>query len=208
MVPGPPGGEFPGLVRPILATLASELPADEARWAAEFKWDGQRAVGYVSGGGVRLRSRGDRDIGTYPELAGLAAAAGRHRLILDGEIVAPGEDGRPSFALQRRMHARRPAARLAAAVPVSYLLFDLMHLDGQALLRAAYEQRRALLKSLRLAALGVEVPPSFPGGAQDVQAASARLGLEGSRSSGLAPPTGPAGQRCGGRSNARGLPMS
>ncbi len=181
MLPAPPGGKSPGLVRPMLATLARELPADETRWAAEFKWDGQRAVCYASGGVLRLRSRSDRDItSTYPELAGLAAAAARRSLILDGEIVVLGEDARPSFAaLQRRMHVRRPAARLVAAVPVSYLLFDLMYLDGQALLRSPYEQRRALLEGLHLAAPGVEVPPSFPGGAQDVLAASARLGLEG-----------------------------
>jgi len=130
---------------------------------------------------LRLRSRSDRDItSTYPDLAGLAVAAARHSLILDGEIVVLSEDALPSFAaLQRRMHAWRPAARLAAAVPVSYLLFDLMHLDGQALLRTPYEQRRALLENLGLGVPGVEVPPSFPAGAQAVQAASARLGLEG-----------------------------
>ena len=69
-----------------------------------------RAVAFVSGGGLRLRSRLDRDITrTYPELAGVAAAAGGHQLILDGEIVASGDDGRPSFAaLQRRTSADLP----------------------------------------------------------------------------------------------------
>jgi bifunctional non-homologous end joining protein LigD len=68
--------------------------------------DGLRAGAYLSGGGLRLRSRGDLDITrTYPELAGVADIAGRHQLILDGEIVASGPEGRPSFAaLQHRMH--------------------------------------------------------------------------------------------------------
>ena len=56
----------------MLATPARELPADEGSWAAEFKWDGLRAVAYVSGGALLLRSRLDRDItATYPDLAGV-----------------------------------------------------------------------------------------------------------------------------------------
>jgi bifunctional non-homologous end joining protein LigD len=178
---GPWNGGFAGLVRPMLATPARELPGDQQRWAAEFKWDGLRAVAYVSSGGLRLRSRLDRDITrTYPELAGLAGLAGRHQLILDGEIVASGQDGRPSFAvLQRRMHLRQPAAGLAAAVPVTYLVFDLLHLDGQALLHTPYAQRRALLADLGLAGPGIGVPPSFPGAGPAVLAASLQHGLEG-----------------------------
>jgi bifunctional non-homologous end joining protein LigD len=103
-----------------------------------------RAVAYVSGGGLLLRSRLDRDItATYPELASVASGAGRHQLILDGEIVASGTGGKPDLAaLQRRMHVRRPSAALAAAVPVTYLVFDVMHVDGQVLLRIPYAQRR------------------------------------------------------------------
>jgi bifunctional non-homologous end joining protein LigD len=67
------GGGWAALVRPMLATPARELPADEGSWAAEFKWDGLRAVAYISGGGLVLRSRLDRDItATYPDLAGVA----------------------------------------------------------------------------------------------------------------------------------------
>jgi bifunctional non-homologous end joining protein LigD len=178
---GPWSGGFAGLVRPMLATPARELPAHCESWAAEFKWDGLRAVAYVSGGELRLRSRGDRDItGTYPELAGIAGVAGGHQLILDGEIVASGDDGRPSFAaLQRRMHVERPPAALAAAVPVTYLVFDLVHIDGQVLLRDPYARRRARLDDLALAGQGMGVPPSFPGGAPAVLAASLAHGLEG-----------------------------
>jgi bifunctional non-homologous end joining protein LigD len=174
------GGDL-GLVRPMLATPARELPAHLDRWAAEFKWDGLRAVAYVSPAGLRLRSRLDHDItGSYPELAGVADRAGGHQLILDGEIVASGAEGRPSFAaLQRRMHLRRPSPGLAAAVPVHYLVFDVLHIDGRSLLHDPYAQRRAALEDLGLAGPGLGVPPSFPGAGQAVLAASWQHGLEG-----------------------------
>src|SRR5260370_1936311 len=130
---GGAGGSGPGLIRPMLATLASGLPADGRRWAAEFKWDGMRAVAYLAGGGLRLRSRAGRDVtAAWPDLAGLAAAAGGRQMILDGEIVAFGGGNLPSFSdLQRRIHVRHPGAPLLAAVPARYLVFDLPCLDGR-----------------------------------------------------------------------------
>jgi bifunctional non-homologous end joining protein LigD len=180
-MPGAQSGGWAGLVRPMLATLARELPADDGSWAAEFKWDGLRAVAYVSGGVLLLRSRLGRDItGTYPDLAGVAGGAGGRQLVLDGEIVASGAGGRPDFAaLQRRMHVRRPSLRLAAAVPVTYLVFDVMHIDGRDLLRVPYAQRRARLEDLVLPGPDASVPPSFPGGGPAVLAASREHGLEG-----------------------------
>ncbi len=68
-MPGSSSGGFPALVRPMLVTPARELPAAGERWAAEFKWDG-RAVAYVSGGALMLRSRlggtSPRRIPTWP----------------------------------------------------------------------------------------------------------------------------------------------
>ena len=165
----------------MLAALARELPADEGNWAAEMKWDGMRAIAYLRGSGdLRLRSRSGRDVTAgYPDLAGLAAAAGNRQLILDGEIVAF-RSGVPRFAdLQRRMAAQRPGPRLASAVPATYLLFDVLHLDGQSLLHTPYWRRRELLEGLRLPGPGVDVPPGFPGAGQAALAASSQHGLEG-----------------------------
>jgi bifunctional non-homologous end joining protein LigD len=167
----------------MLATLTRELPADAGSWAAEMKWDGMRAIAYLSDrGDLRLRSRSGRDItACYPELGELAAGAGGRQMILDGEIVAF-TGGLPSFAdLQRRMQVRHPGPQLVSAVPVSYLVFDVMYLDGQPLLRVAYSQRRGLLERLGLQRGGasVDVPPSFPGAGRDALAASGQLGLEG-----------------------------
>ncbi len=117
---------LPRPIRPMLATLRRGLPADQDRYGWEFKWDGVRAIAF-SGGEVRLVSRHDKDMAaSYPELAVLAGRVGAP-VILDGEIVAL-RAGRPDFgALQSRMHARRPPARLIDGTPVQLYLFDLLH---------------------------------------------------------------------------------
>src|ERR1039458_4385724 len=105
-------GAFPPPIPPLLAVgPAPRIPDAEPAWAAEFKWDGVRAVAYLSGGRLRLLSRSDRDMTrAYPELAGLAQQAGTRDMVLDGEIAAF-TGGRPSFAaLQRRMHVGGPPA--------------------------------------------------------------------------------------------------
>jgi ATP dependent DNA ligase domain len=86
----------------------------------ELKWDGVRAIVYLDRGAVRLMSRNDRDVAvSYPEIGELAEVFGRERLILDGEIVALGPKGAPSFSLlQQRMHVATPSTGLLAGVPV------------------------------------------------------------------------------------------
>ena len=68
--------DMPRLVKPMLASLRHEFPADEEDYGWELKWDGLRAVAYVSGGTVRLVSRNEKEMaGSYPELAVLARAS-------------------------------------------------------------------------------------------------------------------------------------
>lgn len=175
-----PGAGFPTRVPPMLAVPATELPEPEPAWAAEFKWDGVRAVAYLSAGRLRLLSRSGRDMTpAYPELADLADQAGSAEMILDGEIAAFA-GGRPSFAaLQRRMHVAAPSPRLLAAVPATYLVFDIMDLGGESLISEPYARRRDILQAQQLTSEQVHVPPSFPGGGKAVLAVSIRDGLEG-----------------------------
>ncbi len=118
--------DLPHLIRPMLASLRHELPEDEDSYGWELKWDGLRAVAYVSEGTVRLISRNDKDMAaSYPELAVLAERVSAP-VILDGEIVALRE-GRPDFGLlQSRMHVQRPDDKLIRAVPVQIYVFDLL----------------------------------------------------------------------------------
>jgi bifunctional non-homologous end joining protein LigD len=167
----------------MLATTAG-LPPDDGAWAYEMKWDGLRAIAEIDRGRLQLWSRTGRDITAgYPELQPLAAAAGVDQAVLDGEIVVFGAEGWPSFeALQQRMNISAPAQvrALLAAVPVTYLAFDLLFLDGQPLLDQPYTERRALLEQLELNGRHWQTPPSFTDAAgAEVLEVSQQHGLEG-----------------------------
>ncbi len=173
---------LPEHVKPMLAR-AGKLPADERGWVYEIKWDGVRALAYSSPGELRLESRNLNDISQqYPELARLNRALSSHSAILDGEIVAFDEHGRPSFAaLQRRMHvgSAAQAKRLAKDAPVTYMIFDLLWLDGHSTMELAYEQRRELLAELALSGESWQTPEQLSGKGKDVLAATAEQKLEG-----------------------------
>jgi bifunctional non-homologous end joining protein LigD len=176
-----PGPEHLPIIEPMLASAARGTPPAEEEWAAEMKWDGVRALAYVSDGAVVLRGRTGRDITAgYPEIAaGLVTVAGPRTVILDGEIIAF-EGPRPSFArLQRRLHTARPDPMLLEAVPVAFVAFDMLHRAGRPLLGNPYAQRRALLDDLAPGSGAVTIPPAFPGESRAVIDASRRLGLEG-----------------------------
>ena len=182
--PAPAGFEpLPVLVRPMLATASDELPGPDADWGYEFKWDGVRTVAYVDGGRVRALSRTDRDVtSSYPELRGLGEMLGSLQVVLDGEIVALDGAGRPSFeALQPRMNTAEPSRvrRLAETIPITYMIFDIMHLDGHSALQVPYRERRRLLEGLELAGPHWATPPSETGGGQAVLEAARKGGLEG-----------------------------
>jgi bifunctional non-homologous end joining protein LigD len=170
---------MPRLIRPMLASLRSELPRDDDRYGWEFKWDGVRAIGYLTDGTIRLLSRTGHDMtASYPELAVLAERTPA-RVIVDGEIVAL-RDGRPDFGLlQSRMHVRHPPGGLVRAVPVQLYLFDLLHEGRESLLQAPYTERRDRLDDLGLDTDPVRTPPWYRGGARDIQAVSLAHGLEG-----------------------------
>ena len=172
---------LPELVEPMLASPGA-LPDDDAGWSYEFKWDGVRALARVEGGRLRLHSRKGNDITvTYPELRLLGEELGSTQAWLDGEIVAL-RDGRPSFpALQQRMHVHndRQARSLANSVPVTYLIFDVLHLDGRSCLDLPYSERRALLEGLNLNGPNWHISPTFDGDGAAVVATAGEQHLEG-----------------------------
>jgi bifunctional non-homologous end joining protein LigD len=159
------------------------IPSPDERWGYEVKWDGIRALLWSDHGHVRIESRTQREItARYPELRALGRGLGAHELLLDGELVAFDERGRPSFErLQSRMNAEGETAirRAARAQPVHYIAFDLLHLDGRSLLELPYEQRRGLLEQLSLEGPAWRTPRFHRGGGQALLDATREQGLEG-----------------------------
>lgn len=177
------------MVSPMLAKLG-RLPHG-AGWAFEMKFDGVRAISYVQGGVVRVLSRNDNDVSrSYPELIELGRLFRRRAVILDGEIVTYASAGRPDFGrLQRRMHAANPSGMLLWDVPVTYLVFDLLHLDGRDLTSLPYIGRRDLLAGLGLAGDHVRVPANYcDADGETVLRAAELAGLEGIVAKRLAAP--------------------
>ncbi|MGH8776735.1 MAG: non-homologous end-joining DNA ligase [Jiangellaceae bacterium] len=170
--------------RPMLA-VGGRLPpaADDASWAYELKWDGVRVVADVRPGSVRLVGRSGIDVTlAYPELSKLTDALAGHAARLDGEVAVIGPDGRSDFgALTPRMHVRSPtrAQELAVRVPVTYVVFDVLSIDGRSCTSLPYVQRRELLEGLLATGPNWQVSPSFTGGGTDVLEASRRMGVEG-----------------------------
>ena len=181
--PADPAREpIPERIVPMLATLAKEVP-ETGDWAFEIKWDGVRAIAYSQPGRLRFESRNLRDItAAYPELSKLNRALSHHSAVLDGEIVAFDDAGRPSFGrLQHRMHiaSESQARRLAKTTPVVYVVFDLLWLDGHSLMALPYADRRELLAELDLNGANWQTPDNVVGNGRALLDISAQQGLEG-----------------------------
>jgi bifunctional non-homologous end joining protein LigD len=155
----------------MLATLAKIFDIDdEDDWAFEMKWDGYRVVAVCDGPEVSLFSRTGKDMtDTYPEVADALADRALPDTVLDGEVVAVGPDGVPSFS--RLQQGTRP---------LRYLVFDVLSHDGDGLQNKTYEERRDVLRNLDLDdGETLRVPEAFEGSLDDAVASSKELGLEG-----------------------------
>jgi bifunctional non-homologous end joining protein LigD len=174
---------MPQVVDLMMAVLAAHIPEPDDRHGFEFKWDGVRAAIFVDGPNVRLQTRNHNDVTVrYPELHAIGSALGGRRAILDGEIVAMDERGRPSFEqLQRRMglSVESEVRQAMAAVPVVYMAFDVIYLDDGLVTGETYVRRRELLEGLGLDAQHWQTPPWQAGGGAALLQTSLERGLEG-----------------------------
>jgi bifunctional non-homologous end joining protein LigD len=157
--------------RPMLATLASELPTGDG-WLFEVKWDGFRAIGRVSGGEATLTSRNGNDLtGRFANVAKeLPKALKTPGAVVDGEVCALDEQGRSSFSA---MQQGKPGT------PIVYYVFDLLEVDGEPLLDRPLTERRARLdKLLDRRSRTIRLSETFDDGAALLEAAREQ-GLEG-----------------------------
>ena len=173
---------MPTAIHPMLAT-SIDKPFDSPEWLFEIKWDGYRAIAFIDEGRVRLVSRNQNDLSAqFPELAALPKFVKAQRAILDGEIVALDDEGRPSFSLMQQRTGFRPGkARLTRRedVTVMYYAFDLLYLDDFDLRRVPLERRKQLLQEHLTASEIVRFSDHYPEKGVALFEAAGQKGLEG-----------------------------
>jgi bifunctional non-homologous end joining protein LigD len=154
---------MPDFIPPMSATL-TDSPFDNEAWLYEIKWDGYRVEAVVRDGQARIWTRRRIDAASYfPDLAGRADWIKADEAIVDGEVVALDPEGRPGFSLlqdrtglrgleqatrRRSADAPRLTSKERAAIPLAYMAFDLLHLDGRSLLDVPLEDRKRVLRGI------------------------------------------------------------
>ena len=127
-----------GFIEPMLLLRTDKLPDDPARWSYQLKLDGYRAIAFKTGGKVHLRSRNDNDFNARYSKVVRGLAKLPNETVIDGELIALADDGRPSFnALQNYG---------AASTPILYFVFDVLVLEGRDLTGETFDRRREILE--------------------------------------------------------------
>jgi len=143
--------EMPASIRPMLA-MPTEKAFDNPDWVFEIKWDGYRAVAFINDGRLRLVSRNHNDLTSqYPEIAQFPQFVRAKRAVIDGEVVALDEQGRPSFSLMQQKTGFRPGGHRIPGrkgIPILYYAFDLIWVDGYDLRKVNLEERKRALAAL------------------------------------------------------------
>ncbi|GBF72157.1 hypothetical protein PA598K_00394 [Paenibacillus sp. 598K] len=151
---------------PFEPVRAETIPLG-SEWTHQLKWDGVRILAYRESGTTRLFNRQLRErTGQYPEL--LAPLLDAESYIVDGEVVALAPDGKPSFhEVMRRDGIRRldRVPQLVREVPVFYMVFDLLELDGVALTQLPLTERMQRLEARLLPSSTVQLVQSQTDGA-------------------------------------------
>jgi len=158
-------------IQPMLLVRSDTLP-EGPDWLYELKLDGYRALAIKSDGRVQLRSRNDKDFNARYSGLVEALASMPDETVLDGEVVALDEKGRPSFnALQNRGHGE----------PLHFFIFDLLILRGRDVMAEPLVKRRALIEKHVLPTLAdpVRYSPILEASLPDLIRSVKEQGLEG-----------------------------
>ncbi len=137
-------------IRPMMAKPGE--PFDSEDFIFEPKWDGLRAILFKNGNRIELQNRNLKDVTAgYPELQSLATNIRAKNAIIDGEAVILNKKGLPDFGkMQNRFGINDPkqAEVLGKTLPVTYVAFDLLHLNGKDLISRPLEERKSHLKTV------------------------------------------------------------
>ena len=180
-VKGAQKAPMPRAIHPMLATLVDKAFSGPD-WLYEVKWDGFRALAYLESGRVQLFSRNQNELTfEFPEMQAISAHLKAENAIVDGEICALDQEGRPSFSLMQQRSGFTERGEKGAAnrsIKIVYYAFDLLYLDGYSLFRVDLEKRKALLCARLATSDTVRYSDHFDDGLALYEAAKSR-GLEG-----------------------------
>ena len=167
----------------VMLAYSGDAPPAGKDWLYEIKWDGVRAVCFVEDQRTRLASRKGTSIDKqYPELSVLHHYVKADSAVLDGEIAAVDDHGRPSFGhIQPRIMASdaNAVAQMAKSRPVIYFAFDLLYLNGYDLRGAALADRKRLLRQIVTEGPVLKYSQHFEGAGKQLLEAAREQGLEG-----------------------------
>lgn len=168
-----PGDERLAFVPPMLPTFVAE-PPEGTEWIHEIKYDGWRTQVVVDKGAARVFTRNGLDwTDKFAPVAAAALALGHGRMILDGEMIVDGADGKPDYQKLRRVVKTWPDL-------MRFVGFDVLHMDGHDLTGMALDDRRDLLEDLVTPARdSIRFSESFTGTGAGFFGAVDRMGLEG-----------------------------
>lgn len=174
--------EFPSTLKPMMARLGDK-PFSHPEWLFEPKLDGFRAVAFVRGGEVVLRSRNGKDLTEhFPEVVADLSTQPEDEVVLDGEIVALDEDGMPSFGLIQQRTGWLKGIKTSPPDGTSrivYYVFDLPYAGGRDLQRLPLSERKALLSQKVLPGDSIEVVQHVEEDGESFFRGAVKMGLEG-----------------------------
>lgn len=181
-LPGAVEEAMPKALAPMAAFLGDHFPTSD-NWLYEIKWDGVRALCFVEDGALQIFTRnGNRCERQYPELTVLPRHVRASSAILDGEIAALDEKGRPRFSLiQPRIHVSDPnsIAHLSRSTPVTFFAFDLLYCDGYDLRNVSLRERKRALAEVLATSDLIRISEHFETSGAEMLEAARQAGLEG-----------------------------
>ncbi len=167
----------------LMLCETADAPFSKPGWIFELKMDGYRILAEKDGAEVRLRSRNGNDLTrSFPELARSISALPFSHVLIDGEVVALDEAGRPNFGrLQQRARISRPidVRRAEVELPVSFFAFDLLALGPYDLRALPLLKRKALLQQIVPAVGAVRYLDHVEQEGEGFYEQVERMGLEG-----------------------------
>jgi bifunctional non-homologous end joining protein LigD len=172
---------LPSKLTPMLAESADDVKTD-AQWLYEPKLDGYRALAFIRDGKATLISRGGLDISiAYPDVIQDLEQQAVETMVLDGELVAYGADGKPSFAALQKRAQLKTSKEIAVAQRdsrVAFVCFDLLHFAGSNVRTAPFVDRRRYLAQCLLPTFHLQLIHASTD-AEHLYAAALDLGFEG-----------------------------